>query len=512
MLPLADLKNFAKTAAAALARARDLADFEVYCSSGEELIARINYTSDISSSGVEEVKSNAADGFVIRVVFRRDPHQSATASEAGGFSLDSLRRVLERARASAVVDPHFPGLPDGTRTARLAPLQAGKLASASDRAVVDAAWAILRSALESFERRNPITAQSPGLIIGGDVTLARDRIAVAGSHFSDIRTDQSAHFSASVTAIIEALETKGTATTLGGSLESLRRLAPLGRQAIERAINLKAGRRMPGGNYRVMLGPQPVAEILNNMVVPSLTAGAFYTASSAYQGHFGAAVMDSRLSLADDPLSQAGGAIHRRISCEGLPSHRIDLIRDGRLIGLLSNFYDARRLAADQELADKLGPEAGGAIDLAPIGGYRIGDGIGRRFDSHPGTTASNVVMRARGGVGQRAMLEALGDGIYVGRVWYTYPINGQRAGDFTCTITGDSYLVRDGRPVAPLLPNCLRINAAIDQVFRHVIAIGNRREAIPIWGSPEAYYVPGLVVESLPLSAIEHGIPSNAE
>jgi PmbA protein len=510
MLPLANLKSFAKAAASALARERDLADFEVYCSSGEELIARINYTSDISSRGVEEVKSNAADGFVIRVVFRRDPHLSATASEAGDFSLESLRRVLERARSAAVIDPHFPGLPDGARAARLAPLQAGKLASAPDYAVVDAAWTILRRALRSFERRKPVAATSPGLIIGGDVTLARDRIAVAGSHFGDIRADQSAHFSASVTAIIEALEAKGTATTLGGSLESLRRLGPLGSQAIERAIKLKDGRRMAGGNYRVMLGPQPVAEILNNIVIPSLTAGAFYTASSAYQGHFGATVMDSRLSLADDPLSQAG-AIHRRISCEGLPSRRVHLIRNGRLIGLLSNFYDARRLAADQELADKLGPHAGGPIDVAPISGYRIGDGIGRRFDSHPGTTASNVVMRARGGVGERAMLRALGDGIYVGRVWYTYPINGQRAGDFTCTITGDSYLVKDGKPITPLAPNCLRINAAIDQVFRHVIAIGSRREAIPIWGSPEAYYVPGLVVESLPLSAIEHGIPSTA-
>jgi len=504
MLTLANLKSFAKAAAAMLARQRDLADFEVYCSSGDELIARLNYTSDIGCRGVEEVKSSAADGFAIRVVFRRDPRQSASASEAGDFSLESLRRALERARRAAVIDPHFPGLPDGAGAPRLPPLPAGDLMNAPDNAIVETAWAIVRRALESFARRKPTRLALPGLIIGGDVTVLRDRIALAGSRFADIRTDQSAHFSASVTAIVEALEAKGTATALGGSLDGLRRLGTLGSQAVDRALRLTNGQRLPSGRYRAMLGPQPVAEILNNMVIPSLTAGAFYAASSAYQGRFGAPVMDPRLSIIDDPQAQPG-AVRRRITCEGLPAQRVDLIRDGRLVGLLSNFYDARRLTADHSRRDNLGPGAADRIEIPPVSGYRLGDGGGRRFDAQPGTAASNVLMRGRGAIGERAMLNALGDGIYVGRVWYTYPINGQRAGDFTCTITGDSYLVKGGQPVAPLAPNCLRINAALDQVFRQVVAVGNRRLAVPIWGSSEAYYVPALVIDALPLSAIEH-------
>ncbi len=510
MLTLANLKSFAKAAAAMLSRQRDLADFEVYCSSGKELIARLNYTSDIGCRGVEEVKSSAADGFAIRVVFQRDPHQSASASEAGDLSLESLRRALSRARRTSVIDPHFPGLPDGPSALRLPPPRAGDLMSAPDNRIVEVAWAIVRRALESFARRKPTGLALAGLIIGGDVTLVRDRIALAGSRFADIRTDQSAHFSASVTAIVEALEAKGTATALGGSLDELHRLGSLGSQAVGRALRLTKGRRPPSGRYRVMLGPQPVAEILNNMVIPSLTAGAFYAASSAYQGRFGAPVMDPRLSIIDDPRARPG-AVRRRITCEGLPVQRVDLIRDGRLVGLLSNFYDTRRLAADHSRREHLGPGAADRIEVPPVGGYRLGDGGGRRFDAQPGTAASNVLMRGRGGIGERAMLKALGDGIYVGRVWYTYPINGQRAGDFTCTISGDSYLVKGGQQVAPLAPNCLRINAALDQVFRQVVAVGNRRLAVPIWGSPEAYYVPALVIDALPLSAIEHAVGPSA-
>ena len=114
--------------------------------------------------------------------------------------------------------------------------------------------------------------------------------------------------------------------------------------------------------------------------------------------------------------------------------------------------------------------------------------------------------MRARGGVGERELIAAVGNGIYVGRVWYTYPINGQRAGDFTCTITGDSYLIRNGEIAAPLRPNALRINANLDEIFRSPVAIGKRVEPVTVWGSSEMFYVPAMAAEALNLSVIGAG------
>ena len=72
----------------------------------------------------------------------------------------------------------------------------------------------------------------------------------------------------------------------------------LGRDAVRRALAISHGARPEAGKFRVVLGPQPVAEILNYMVMGSLTTGAFHAASSAYHAKFGAPVMDSRLSLA----------------------------------------------------------------------------------------------------------------------------------------------------------------------------------------------------------------------
>src|ERR1700676_1837172 len=100
-----DLRKFVHEAAALLARERDLAAFEVYCSTSEHRVARLNYTSDIPSRGVEEFKSLNADGFAIRLVMRSDPHETGSASEAGDLSLDAVRATIRRARAAAASEP-----------------------------------------------------------------------------------------------------------------------------------------------------------------------------------------------------------------------------------------------------------------------------------------------------------------------------------------------------------------------------------------------------------------------
>jgi len=499
----AELKSFTREAARILAREKDLASYEIYCATAENRIARLSYTSDIPSRGLEEFKSLHADGFQLRVAMRRDPHEVGAAFEAGDFTADSVRDAIRRARSAAVVDPHFSGFP-AVPLGKLAASEKSDLARVGDSAIAAAAWDVLNGALAAFAKRpaQPRTEQ-PGLIIGGDVSVIRDRIAIFNSNFAEIRTDESAYFNASVTSIVESLDAKGTATALGDSAAAMRRDARiLGRDAVRRALALSHGARPKAGKFRVVLGPQPVAEILNYMVMGSLTTGSFHAASSAYHAKFGAPVMDARLSLADDPSFRAG-AIRRRITCEGIPTGPVDLIRSGKLVGLLSNFYDTHRLLTDEHRAEKLGVTAPAKIEFPPLSGYRLGEGGGRRFDASPGTAGTNVVMRARRGVTEDALVRIVGDGIYVGRIWYTYPINGQRAGDFTCTVSGDSYVIRGGKIAEPLAPNCLRINANIAQVFEHPIALGARPRAATVWGSPEAYYVPAIAAGSIALAEV---------
>lgn len=502
MLPRAELKSFVRSAAGELSRDPDFAEFEIYAASSEQRIARLAYTSDIPSRGVEEIKSLGADGFQVRIVSRRDRHEIGTASEAGDLSRQALRSAIERARRSAIVDPHFSGLARDPR--KLAPSAGGAsdLARASDAMLTVSAWKVIGGALAAFRAGYKNSSAQPGLVIGGDLSLVHDRIAIAGSNLADVRTDESAHFVSSVTAIVESMDAKGTDTAVGGSIERIRgAVATLGRNAVRRALALGAGVRPPSGRYRVILGPQPVAEILNYLVIGSLTTGAFYAASSAYQGKFARQVMDERIGLLDDPALPAG-PVRRTVTCEGLRAAKTELVRGGQLVGLLSSVYDSHRLESDELRAEKLGQDGSGA-NFPPRAGYRLGEGGGRRFDAQAGSAATNVVMRARGAISERALLHALGDGLYVGRIWYTYPINGSRAGDFTCTVTGDSYLVRDGKLAEPLAPNSLRINANIAEVFEKPLAIGSRITPSIVWGSAETYFVPAIATENLALAAI---------
>jgi PmbA protein len=502
MLPLTEIRSFVRAAAGDLSRERDFAEFVVYAASSMNRIARIAYTSDIPCRGVEEVKSLGADGFQVRVVMRRDPHEVGTASEAGDLSRDSLKRAVERARRAAVVDPHFAGLARDPRRLSKRTIVTNDLTRATDSMLAASAWQVIGRALSAFRHGYRGATALPGLVIGGDVSIVHDRIAIAGSNFPDLRDDESAHFVSSVTAIIESMDAKGTDTAVGSSTSRMRTAAgALGRNAVRRALALGSGVRPPSGRYRVILGPQPIAEILNYMVMGSLTTGAFYAASSAYQGRFGDRAMDGRITLVDDP-SLRGGPVRRRITCEGLSAGRTELVREGRLIGLLSNVYDSNRLQTDEARAEKLGP-AGVDARFPARAGYRLGEGGGRRFDAEAGSAGTNVVMKGRDAVSDRAMLHEIGEGIYVGRIWYTYPINGQRAGDFTCTVSGDSYVIRNGKLAEPVAPNCFRINANISEVFDNPIAIAARITPTIVWGSPETYFVPAVAADNIEFAAI---------
>jgi hypothetical protein len=184
VLSLNELKNFAREASSILARDKDFAAHEVYCSSAAHRVARLNYTSDIPSRGIEEFKSLNADGFALRIVMRRDAHETGSASIAGDFSPASVRAALARARASLIVDPHFPGLPTEPRKLENESTDSSSdLIKAGDDLLAHGAWRILSSAIEIFEQRAPLKLAYPGLIIGGDLSLIHDRIAVANSAF-----------------------------------------------------------------------------------------------------------------------------------------------------------------------------------------------------------------------------------------------------------------------------------------------------------------------------------------
>jgi hypothetical protein len=506
MTTAAELARAAEEALASVRSQPDVREAEVFVAENGGLLTRLCYTSHIPCNGVEEPKSTTSLGIGIQAVFESaEGPRLGFGSEPSDLGPAGVARALDKARRAAVHDPDFVSLPRaGAEGPALAGYHDERLMRLDDAALVELGWKVLGGALRTFLASSTLAAlggsdaglRRLGLIVGGDVTVLQERVAIASTGIPRVVTDESTLITAFVTAMVEARDAKGSGWSTGTRLDHFTDEA--GVDAAQNAIQAIDGVRVPSGAYTVVFGHQPVADLLNNLVVPSCTADAFYASATPFLGKLGRRVAHPGLGIYDHGAAP-GLMGSKAITCEGLPTGRTDLLRDGVLVGCLSNWYESRRLLRDPRLAAKLGATGEAAIRaLSPRNGFRFGAGGGRQFDAAPGVAASNVVVEGTDGVSRDELLRRVGDGLYIGRIWYTYPINGLTAGDFTCTVVADSYRIRDGRLAEPLRPNTLRIDDNLANVLNNIIGVTKDVKGTIVWAADEVAYVPEIAVRDV--------------
>jgi PmbA protein len=506
-----ELARASEEALALVARQSDVREAEVFVSANSAVLARLNYTSHIPCNGVEEPKSTESYGLGIQAVFDSpEGRRIGFGSEPSDLSPAGVERALVKARRAAIVDPEFVSLPAPTGAARtLSDYHDPRLMALDDAGLVEAGWKIAGGALRTFSASGRLAELANddeglrrlGLLLGGDVTILRERMAITSTTMPRAQTDETSLITAFATAMVETRGAKGSGASTGTRLDDFSDEA--GVEAAQNAISAIGGERVPSGTYTVVFGRQPVADLLNNIVIPACTASAFYSSSTPFLGKLGRAVASPRLSVYDDG-ARPGFMGSKGITCEGLPTGRTDLIQRGVLVGCLSNWYETQRLLRDPGLGEKLGAVGTAAqAALVPRNGFRFGAGGGRQFDTAPGVAASNVVFEGAEPIALDELLRRVGHGLYVGRIWYTYPINGLRAGDFTCTVVADSYIIRDGRIVAPLKANTVRINDNIATFLNNVIGITKDVKGTIVWAADEVVYAPEVAVTGVRVDEI---------
>ena len=501
--------ELARAAEAALAQVRvepGVRAAEVFAAENGGLSTRLCFVSHIPSNGVEEPKSTESRGVGIRAVFEGpDGPLVGFGSEPSDLGPDGVARALAKALRGAVRDPAFVSLPAAAGApAATSPYHDERLMTLGDEPLVELGWRVVNGALRTFATSPRLAAlaggderlRDLGLIVGGDVTVLQERIAIASTGFPRVQTDESTLISAFVTAMVEARDAKGSGWSTGTRLDHFTDEA--GVEAAQNAIDAIDGIRVPTGEYTVVFGHQPVTDLLNNLLVPSCTTGAFYASSTPFLGQLGRRVLHPALSVYDHG-ALPGLMGSKAITCEGLPTGRTDLIRDGVLVGCLASWYETQRLLHDPDLTAKLGAAGDAAARaLVPRNGFRFGPGGGRQFDQAPGVAASNVLVEGADGVSHDELLRRVGDGLYIGRIWYTYPINGLRAGDFTCTVVADSYRIRDGRLAEPLRANTLRIDDNLMRVLNDLVGVTKDVKGTIVWAADEVAYVPEIAVRGV--------------
>ena len=512
----------------------DVEAAEVFVSADANLTVRLNYTSHIPSNGVEEPKSSESFGVGLRVVFRPDSvnhRRTGFGSEPNDLSLEGVRRALNKARAGAVADPEFVSLPkpddfiqpltsasDGTGSAGFDPA----IMEVDSDQLVDTGWRMMDRALDTFGSAeellslagHPDRIPGLGLILGGDVVLLQSHMAVASTHLPQVQSEENTLVISFATAMVERQNSKGSGWSVNARLGDFngQAAAEAARNAVSSTGQQYGGaQRVPTGSYRVVLGPQPVAEILEWILMPGLHLEMFYAGASPFLGKLGSTIASAQISIYDDgPMRGTHGSAiapppgSRLITDEGLPAGRTDLIRRGDLTGLLSDYYNYQRIRRDPDAPQKLGrdPEAVLA-SIAPRNGFRPGNGGGRNFGASPSAIPSNLIIEGANGLSQEELLRGVGDGVYIGRIWYTYPVNGITSGDFSGTVIADSWLIKDGRLTAPLQPNTIRMNDNVQRVLNSIIGIGAHRRPTVRWSSDQITWAPEIAVEGFGLEEI---------
>lgn len=511
MITLPILKRTAEDGLRWLRRQKDVQEAEVFVASNASLTARLNYTSHIPCNGVEEPKSSESYGIGVRAVFGNGKSPCiGLGSEAGDLSLNGVKTALGKARRSAVSDPEFTTLPRPSAERRtLAKYHDSAAMDLKDADLVQAGWRILARALDEFTAAGRLKALAKGghklrdlgLIVGGDVTFLLERMAIGSTRLPKVQTDESTLIASFVTAMVEREGAKGTGFGCNTRLSAFK--GDAGSEAARNAIAQIGGVRVTDGDYAVILGAQPVSDLVNHLILPSLTVGSFYDCSSALHGQLGRQVAHNTLSLYDHG-ALPGHMGSKGITCEGLPTGRTDLIRNGKLVGLLSSFYETERILRDPDARDKLGVPPEDHLDaLVPRNGFRYSGGSGRRFDMVPSVSPTNVLIESPEKATREDLLRRVQNGVYIGRIWYTYPINGLRAGDFTATVVGDSYVIKNGKLAAPIKANTIRINDNIHNVLRNIMGIAGKGKGTVAWAADEVVYAPDIAVSRLTLNEI---------
>lgn len=521
MIGLLKLKQVTRDGLAILKRDKSLIEGTVYASANRRVVGRLVYTHHFPCQGLQEPKSDDDFGVSVQGYFRGGPPTSSGRHAprvgfghiANDVSPDAVARALERARANAIYDPDFHGFPKPVQEKpaprtyvdpRLLSLTPEKEATL----LADISWKTLEGAFHVFQRyhrRTETAFADPDFIVSGDNFLVTERAALASTTGVQFH-DESTIVMSLISAMIEREYSKGRSW---GAESGLAGFDPdrAGEEAASAAVRGIGGKHIPTGNYDVIFGPQAATEIFANLLLSSLSAGTLDFRLSIFNGHFGEQVASPLLDLYDD-ATHSNGAGSKTFTDEGYRTKRVTLLERGRFVGFLRNDYYEKKLEAqsDRALAEKIGSGARAYL-LGDISrsGFRFGGGGGRVASHEPGISATNLFISSSQPVSRGELLRRVKDGVYIGALWYTYPIAGHKAGEISGTAVADTFRIRNGRIAEPIRVNSLRIHANLRDIVKNIIGITGEARPTILWSSDEITYAPEVGISNVHLEAIRH-------
>jgi predicted Zn-dependent protease len=320
---------------------------------------------------------------------------SATTNDLSDAGIERAAETAQALALAAPADPDFPGLPAGAVPA-LAEGFDDATASYSPEARARAASLVCRRAADA------------GLVASGAFRTGVRENALANSN--GLRAYHAGTLADLVTVVLGD-DAAGQAQQSGWRAAGLDPEGA-GAQAVDKAVRGANPRRLPPGDYPVILEPYAVYDIVQHLATAGMSAEAVREGRSWMTGRRGERLMSPHVTIWDDGYDPAG--IPLPFDAEGVQRKKLDVVSAG-VVG---------EAAHDMRTAAHEGTASTGHAAPPEYRRWRTGP------------LPINLFM-APGGAALDDLVASTERGLYVSRFWYTRVVHPR-----DCVITG---MTRDG-------------------------------------------------------------------
>lgn len=457
-------------------------EVEVYASENTITVLRLAFSSNIPSNGLEESKQMKSRGVSVRVLFK--DNKIGFGKEDADLSIEGVKKAFEKAKKNTVLDKDFQSLPSPSKKKAPGIKFDKKIVELDEGKAVDSAYACINGAIDFLEKKR----FTESISLTGELDFLAEKMSVSNSNGVKA-SDQNTSAIATLTSIFEL--DRDISGMWFDSSTFLKKLDAYkaGAVSAEKAYSTKKAATVDSGKYGVVFGPLAVTEILNSRFEASMSS-VEVNASPYKAGDIGKKIYSEEMTILDNGV-HATAIGSKNFSDEGIPAQKTLLVKKGELVSFLSNDYYAKKFSDLKCLSN--------------ANGFRFGGG-GRHHESEPGISATNLEV-LQGKHSEKELLEEIGNGLYIGRLWYTYPVNGFASPDFTSTVRGDSFVIKNGKIENAVVPNTLRISESIDKLLNAVLGVGKKQLQTLAWGQEAVVITPAIAVRECKIERIALGL-----
>lgn len=404
-------------------------------------------TARITDSEIAEVKQNYDKSTALRIIHDKKILSARTKNE-------NIEDIFENAlRMKAYVEPKkfWKSLPYPTKITKLEKTYDKTLDDIASDKVIDITNAMINSALHEKIKN-----------VSGSLNIVSEFFHITNSNGLNY-SDKATYISGTINADSEndSNSVSGIGSASSRTLDSFS-ADEVGESAKKMCVNSINPIKCESGQHSIILEPYALGELLAFVFSYNFNLKTYYDKRSCFSDKLGNEIASKDFSLMDDPHSP-NGIGSKPFDDEGTLTIPKYLIESGKFTNIFSDCFNAFKEGFDS---------SGNAS--------RPGSPMGRDTQPIPIPSTHNLKVVA-GKATKNDIIKDTKNGILIGRLWYTYPVNPER-GDFSCTARSGIRIIKDGKIIAPSKP--VRIIHNLQLLLKNISAICNDSRNVLQWSA----------------------------